>query len=103
MKLLELKQKIDSYFERVHPLDIVSQFEALGYVFEDIEDDYIIQVSRNTVNKNFVEKSKIGFDFVEVRIDKQVFILESVQPLRFDSYAEEISLSPLSSRYFQAA
>jgi hypothetical protein len=46
MKLSDVKHQIDTYFNSVNPLDIVKQFEVLGYEFEDADylpfDDYIV-------------------------------------------------------------
>ena len=39
MKLSDVKHQIDAYFNAVNPLDIVKQFEALGYEFEELLDD----------------------------------------------------------------
>jgi hypothetical protein len=39
MKLEDVKHLIDAYFDKVTPAKVVADFEALGYVFEDIEEE----------------------------------------------------------------
>lgn len=41
MKLEDVKHLIDAYFDKVTPEEVIADFEALGYIFEDInENDY---------------------------------------------------------------
>jgi hypothetical protein len=39
MKLEDIKQQIDDYFDKITSEEIIKQFEELGYEFENIEEN----------------------------------------------------------------
>lgn len=49
MKLSDLKDKIDAYFENLNPLDFIKRLEQLGIEFEPIEEE--IESNKNNEYK----------------------------------------------------
>ncbi|MCU0443641.1 MAG: hypothetical protein MUE85_01890 [Microscillaceae bacterium] len=79
MKLIDVKDKIDAYFDKVSVQEIITQFEELGYEFEDLNDDYILHVSK--VELYFQEKPlSVVEGYVDYQTNKtDIFI--SLTPL----------------------
>ena len=63
MKLANIKEKIDRYFETVSVDEIVNRFKELGYEFEIVPDQYI--VTANYIANNYVkyELTDFGLNF----------------------------------------
>ena len=40
MKLSDVKDKIDAYYDNLNPIDFIRHFESLGYEFEPVADEY---------------------------------------------------------------
>ncbi len=53
MKLSDVKEKIDAYFDSVSPMDIVRKFEALGYEFEKIEEENAIEFHASKIKRTY--------------------------------------------------
>ncbi|MCC6724996.1 MAG: hypothetical protein IT258_10835 [Saprospiraceae bacterium] len=53
MKLSDIKDKIDAYFDSVSPIEIVKRFEALGYEFEEIEEDNYVELHASKINRGY--------------------------------------------------
>lgn len=66
MKFSDIKEKIDAYFDSVSPMDIVRQFEEMGYEFEPVSTDFVIcevkegllKPQPNLIIGGFEDKSK---------------------------------------------
>ncbi len=55
MKLSDIKHKIDAYFNSVSAVEIVEQFEALGYQFEHADYHPLFDSEINKINVSFVK------------------------------------------------
>ena len=64
MKLKDIKPKIDAYFERTSPDEIIKKFKALGYEFEDLEDNKTKRFMNNSKKKIEKLKNENGYIFV---------------------------------------
>jgi hypothetical protein len=43
MKLSDVKDKIDAYYDNLNPIDFIRHFESLGYEFEPVADEYELE------------------------------------------------------------
>jgi len=69
MKLADFKEQIDAYFERISPMEIVKQFEELGYEFEDIDDAYFIKIKPKVSSETMFQISTLGLGHIEKQND----------------------------------
>lgn len=97
MKLSDVKHKIDAYFNSVSAAEIVKQFEALGYEFEDADYhpslDYelnIISVSSisnlSISNNKMMDNDEIIVQFRDMKQTMSVEIMNLTKFLQEDSF-----------------
>jgi uroporphyrinogen-III synthase len=85
MKLSDVKEKIDQYFEDVNPHDIIQRLASLGVTFEDIDeysdDEYVKCLKQNIVtdiqpeNFQIISISSIESVYKQTFIDDNNFII----------------------------
>lgn len=96
MKLADVKDKIDAYFNTVNPKEIILYFEALGYEFEPVTEvplsEYALNVNNNlnldsffTENTNFLS-ADIDAQFKEIKQILFIKIVSIKSNLKVDFY-----------------
>lgn len=75
MKLLDVKHKIDAYFNSVSAVEIVEQFEALGYQFDDADYHPVFDSEINKINVSFIKDSFVtnSYSLVQENITESCF------------------------------
>lgn len=66
MNVEAIQKKMDAYFETATPEEIVADFEAMGVVFEDIEESTILEEKRHSLPdeiENYTSKEDLDNNF----------------------------------------
>jgi hypothetical protein len=88
MKFENIKHKIDSYFEKVKPEEIIEGFKSYGYKFEAIDNDVDYQINISSLNSHsyisLFETSLNILDNSELLIGKVEYYKSKCLP---DSYS----------------
>ncbi len=84
MKLSDVKHKIDAYFNSVSGGEIVRQFEALGYEFEEADEHPFFDYELNMIPVSSVSSLFIDTDFSSENDDVLIQFRHSEQTMSIE-------------------
>lgn len=106
MKLENVKHIIDAYFDTVSPEKILADFEALGYEFEDInEEDYplaLLEAERKALKELEEEEKRVNF-YQSTLASSPLMEEKEESIFDLDNHFKNFNNNESSSHYLKAA